>query len=277
MRKSLKTKWLFALLCFFPLAAWAGEEQWGFLPVTPLFPPLIGDPREPQTSVMAYTSQAEFEGAIGTTLELLRYSALDKTQWSWGVLGSAFILLGEEGVAFPLKANDWYAGMYLSESSGDFSHRLEFVHQSAHLGDSFEGIQEPMIYNGENFNFTTSFRPSENLRLYAGLGAWENLYPNDNAFFASLGTEIYSPPVDFIGTSLRGYGTFHLKWKAQAAGTLNKTAQLGIQWKFRKEESRAIRLALVYYNGLSEFGQFYRRPTSIGPLGFISTLSLKEP
>ena len=124
-----------------------------------------------------------------------------------------------------------------------------------------------MIYNGENFNFTTSFQPSEDLRLYAGIGAWENLYPYDNAFFASLGTEIYSLPMDFIGTFLRGYGTFHLKWKAQAEGVLNKTAQLGIQWKFKKEESRALRLALVYYNGLSEFGQFYRTPDEHWAIG----------
>ncbi len=249
--------WLIAFVLFWPVTAIA-EEQWVFLPVHPLFQPLIGDPREPQTNVIAYTNQAQFEGAIGTTLELLQHSPSDKTQWGWGVLGSGFILLGVEGVAFPLRANDWYAGMYLSESSGLFSHRLEFVHQSSHLGDSYEGSQEPMIYNGENFNFTTSFQPSENLRVYAGIGAWENLYPNDNAFFASLGTEIYSPPLDFIGTVLRGYGTFHLKWKAQASGTLNKTAQIGLQWKFKKDESRALRLALVYYNGLSEFGQFYQ-------------------
>src|SRR5579872_5299997 len=115
MRKSLKAKWLFALLFLFPLAAWAEENQWVFLPVRPLFQPLIGDPREPQTGVIAYTSQSQFEGAFGTTLELLRYSPPDKTQWGWGVLGSGFILLGVEGVAFPLRANDWYAGMYLSE------------------------------------------------------------------------------------------------------------------------------------------------------------------
>jgi hypothetical protein len=253
--------WRLMALFFFllPFHVFA-EEQWIFLPVKPLFRPLIGDPREPQTNVIAYTSQAQFEGAIGTTLELLRHSPSDETQWGWGVLGSGFILLGVEGVAFPLRANDWYAGMYLSESSGLFSHRLEFVHQSSHLGDSYEGSREPMIYNGENFNFTTSVQLSESLRLYAGIGAWENLYPNDKAFFASIGTEIYSPPVDFIGTFLRGYGTFHLKWKAQACGAFNKTAQFGIQWKFKKEESRALRLAMVYYNGFSEYGQFYQAP-----------------
>ncbi len=254
------TAYLIIGALFFIKAPIVSAEEWVFLPVTPLFQPLIGDPREPQTSVLAYTSQNRFEGAIGTTLELLRYSASDETRWGWGILGSGFILLDQYGATFPLRGSDWFAGMYLSESSGVFSHRLEFVHQSSHLGDSLEGIQEPAMYNGENFNLTTAFQPSEDLRLYAGLGAWENLYPADKAFFASLGTEIYSSPLDFIGTFLRGYATFHLKWKAQAAGALNKTAQVGFQWKFEKGESRAIRLALIYYNGLYEFGQFYQAP-----------------
>jgi hypothetical protein len=240
-----------------PVTVQAEPEKWTFLPSSPLFQPLIGDPREPDTSVIAYLNETRFEGSVGDFFELLRYEAPDKTKWGWGIFGSGYILLGVSGVTFPMLDTDWYAGMYLSESSGDFSYRLEYEHQSSHLGDSFEGNREPIIYNGENLNFTGSFKPSENFRFYAGAGAWDNLYPPDNALFASLGTEIYSPSMAFIGTSLRGYATIHLKWKAQAGGVLDKTAQLGLQWKFKKEESRAVRLALVYYNGNSEFGQFY--------------------
>jgi hypothetical protein len=243
-------------------------EEWVFLPSPPLFQPLIGDPREPQTSVIAYTSQTQFEGAVGRELDLVRYAPGDGSQWGWGILGAGFIRLGLEGVAFPMRVNDWYAGMYLSEASGAFSHRLEFVHQSSHLGDSYEGAREPIIYNGENFNYNLSFQPWENLRLHMGLGAWENLYPFDNAFFASVGTEIYSPSMDLMGTFLRGYGTFHGQWRAQGPGSFNKTFQVGLQWKMRKEESRALRLSLIYYNGLSEFGQFYPSVDEHWAVGF---------
>lgn len=250
--------WLVISCFLYPFQSVA--QQWTFLPVTPLFQPLIGDPREPQTGVIAYTSQTQFEGAVGRELDLARYSPGNGTQWGWGILGSGFIRLGVEGVAFPLEANDWYAGMYLCEVSGVFSHRLEFVHQSSHLGDSYEGSREPTIYNGENFNFTSSFQPSDDLRVYAGLGAWENLYPFDNAFFASVGAEFYSAPMALGGIFLRGYGTFNGKWKAQGPGAFDKTFQFGLQWKMEKRESRALRFALVYYNGLSEFGQFYPVP-----------------
>src|SRR6185369_16185802 len=107
-------------------------------------------------------------------------------------------------------------------------------------------------------DFTASFQPSDDLRFYAGLGTWLNLEPPDKTFFAIVGTEVYSPAMDLGGTLLRGYGTFHFKWKDQAGGSSNKTAQFGLQWKFKKEETRALRLALVYYNGNYEFGQFYQ-------------------
>ncbi len=254
-------------ILFFLSTFASAQESWVFLPVTPLFQPLKGDPREPQTSVIAHTSQTRYEGSLGTTFELLRYNARDQSQWGWGLCGGGFILLDQEGAAFPMRDNDWVAGMYLSESSGAFAHRLEFVHQSSHLGDSLEGIREPIIYNGENFNFTTSFNPSRDWRLYAGTGVWENFFPNDNAFFASLGTEVYSPAVDFIGSSLKAYGTFHLKWKALAGGTWNKTAQLGIRLQFSSEDTRAVRLALVFYDGKAEYGQFYQDQDNHWALG----------
>ncbi len=235
----------------------SAEEKWSFLPALPLFEPLFADPREPNTAIIAYTNQARYEGSMGTAFELLRYEAADQSRWGWGIFGLGSILLGEDGATFPMQASDWHAGMYLCEASGAFSQRFEFEHQSSHMGDALEGSLEPIISNGENLNFTTSFKPSEDLRLYAGMGVWANLFPPDNAFFASLGTELYSAPLNFLGTRLRGYGTGYLKWKAEAGGVLNQTYQLGFQWKFSPEETRAIRFALVYFNGNSEYGQFY--------------------
>ena len=242
------------LFSFTPLFA---EENWSFLPASPLFEPLIADPREPDTSIIAYTNQSRYEGSVGTAFEILRYDAPDQSHWGWGIMGAGYILLDEEGATFPMQASDWHAGMYLTESSGVFSHRFLFEHQSSHLGDALEGAEEPIIYNGENFSFTTAFKPTADLRFYAGLGTWDDLFPTDDPFFASLGAEIYSAPLDFIGTEVKGYATAFLKYKGQAGGVFDKTVQLGVQWKFRKEETRAIRLALVYYNGNSEYGQFY--------------------
>jgi hypothetical protein len=249
--------WGSGFLFLSPLRA----QEWSFLPPGTVFKTLISDPREPYTGITAYLNQTRYEGAVGETFEFLRYTPPDQTRWGWGVFGQGYILLSEDGATFPMQAADWYAGMYLSEASGPFSHRVEFEHQSAHLGDSFQGTsQAPIFFSRENFNLTSSFQPFDEFRLYAKIGDWENIYPRGDApFFCSTGTEIYSPPTDFAGTYLRGYLTADFQWKSETQ-SLNKNFELGVQWKFKKEESRDVRLALVYYNGLSDFGQFYQDP-----------------
>ncbi len=254
----LRAAALTAALC--PLGAQAQFKAWNFLPVVPLFHPLIADPEEPQTSLLAYVSQNQFQGSVGTAFELLRYTPADDTQWGWGLLGSGFILLKEDGASFPMQDGDWYGGMYVSEASGAFSHRLEFIHRSSHLGDALQGVREPLFYSRENLNYVLSFQPDASLRFHAGVGFWENIAPDGDPFFASLGMELYSPAIPFLGTYLRAYGTGHLQWKAEAGGILNQTYQAGWVWKSREEDARAIRLALVYYNGYSDFGQFYLDP-----------------
>jgi len=244
-------------------------QEWVFLPPAPLFKTLIGAPREPITGITAYGNQTRYEGAVGATFEFLRYTPSDQTQWGWGVFGDGFILLDEDGATFPMRDGDWHAGMYLSEASGSFSHRLEFLHQSSHLGDSLQGIQVPIFFSRENINFTSSFQPFEELRLYANIGDWENIFPRgEDPFFCSAGTELYSPATDLAGTFLRAYLTADFQWKGEAGGSLNKNFELGFQWKFKKEESRDVRLALVYYNGHSDFGQFYQQPDEHWGIGF---------
>jgi len=84
----------------------ADSAEWIFLPGRALFQPLLADLREPQTGVLAYTSQTRFEGSVGTALELLRHTPGDGSRWGFGFLGSGFILLDESGAVFPMRAGD---------------------------------------------------------------------------------------------------------------------------------------------------------------------------
>ena len=270
LQKILKTvslclcgEMVFLLLPFRVLA----QEQWTFLPPSALFSPLIANPQEPLVSILANLDKPLYEGNLGAVVPFLRLDEADGTKWEWGIFGSGSILLTEEGAVFPMKAGDWTAGMSLSEASGAFSNRLEFLHQSSHLGDSLQGIQTPLFFSRENFNLTSSFEPWDFLRLYAGVGVWENMAPEGKPFFASLGAEIYSPPADFLGTFFRGYAACYLKWEDEAGGVLDRSFQFGVQWKFKKEESRALRIALVYYDGNNRFGQFYLQPDEHGGIG----------
>ncbi|HET9869152.1 MAG TPA: DUF1207 domain-containing protein, partial [bacterium] len=193
------------LFCGSPLFAQTAPPSWEFLPAEPLFAPLIGDPREPHTAITAYGNENDFEGAVGDTMELVRYTPGDGTQWGWGLFGAGYILLSENGATFPMQAGDWLAGAYASEKSGPLAFRLEFEHRSSHLGDSLQGLVTPIFYSRENLNLAFSWDAAAWLRLEGGLGFWENIAPPDKLFFASLGLEAYTPSTDFLGARLRGY------------------------------------------------------------------------
>ena len=147
-------------------------------------------------------------------MELARYKPLDGTEWGWGFFGAGYILLSEYGATFPMRAGDWVAGTYVREKSGPYSFRLEFEHQSAHLGDSLQGTSTlPIFYSRENLNLSASYDAATWLRFYGNIGFWENIAPPDKLFFASVGAEVYSPSVNFGRSCLRGYGTYNFKHK----------------------------------------------------------------
>jgi hypothetical protein len=268
---------LLFILCVSVSPLWAGPADWSFLPSSTVFKPLIGDPREPLTGVIPYLDQLCYEGQVGGTLEMVRYSPSDDTQYAWGLFASAYILLGEDGATFPMLDGDFYIGTYFSGSFGDFSIRLEALHESTHLGDSFQTIQNgtlqsfqtPLFYNPtvtytrENANVTFSFQPTDSFRLYAGAGCWDLplIEGVSDPIFASFGTEVYSPFWSIDNSAMRGYLTGSLQWKGDQ-NVLETEVQLGLQWKTSKSSNRAIRMAILYYTGDSQFGQFYNVPDS---------------
>ncbi len=233
------------------------DEEWIFLPPSPLFQPLIDDPREPSTSLIVHTNENRYEGAAGATAEFFRYLPPDQTKWAIGLFGSSDILFTQMGDNFPIKASDWYIGLFFSESYGAFASRIEYEHQSAHLGDSLQGIQVPIIYNGENVNLTESFQPWEDIRFAVQIEKWTSGLPEGKKFSTSIEGELYSPGIDIDGTFMRGYAAANLRWKDEAGGALDQNFEVGVQWKFKKEETRDLRVAFVYYNGNSQFGQLY--------------------
>jgi hypothetical protein len=249
-----------ALSLALPLGGQAGEERWLFLPKEPAFRKLIGDPREPQNAVVIQTSQDRFEGAVGLTFEFLQWVPGDGTRWGWGLLGGSFIELDAPGGnVYPERVSDWHLGTYFSQSSGPFSHRLEYLHVSSHLGDYLFYSRLRFIYTRESFRFTSSWSHSDRMRVYGGIGYWGHIDPEDRPFFLHSGLELHTGAFPFLfGTFGRGYFTYDLKVKDEAGGTVNQAFQWGFQWKFSKDASEALRLALLHYSGNAEYGQFYR-------------------
>lgn len=246
------------------------EGQLNFLPNETIFHNLVGDPREPQNSLIAQVDQGRFEGSIGKFIELLQWIPGDGSRWGWGIEGDSFIELDSlGGGVFPERVSDWYLGTYFSEKTGNLSHRLEYLHVSSHLGDELFDQYERFIYTRESFRYTLSYYPlADQIRVYGGLGYYPHMAPDDNRLFAHLGAEIYTQPGAFLfGTIGQGYFSYDLKVKGEAGGVANQQFEWGLQWKGTPESNSAVRLALIYFNGNSEYGQFYLFPESHWSLG----------
>src|SRR5258708_29490176 len=91
-----RTKKTFVFLCL-SLPLWllslpglCQEERLSFLPVRPVFHPLIGDPREEISGLSAQLDQNRFDGSIGAILELLQWLPKDGSRWGWGIEGDSF-------------------------------------------------------------------------------------------------------------------------------------------------------------------------------------------
>ncbi|HXL72580.1 MAG TPA: DUF1207 domain-containing protein, partial [bacterium] len=245
-----------------------------FSPTSPLFAPLIGDPREPSIGMTSYINERGFEGSLGGTLDLLRWKSSADMEWGLGISAGLWTLTQNPDLS-SLLADDWFTGLYISEKTGPFSFRFEFQDQKSNLGDALSDDEQPFYpynpahpdsslyyFTRNNEDLTISLDALTGLRLYVGGGCpafWEDFDPTESQIFLFSGFEAYSNYFPFLGVSCRGYGTYHFKYEDQAGGTYNNAVQLGLQWKLDIQQRRSLRLAMIYYEGHSEFGEFYEQ------------------
>ena len=263
MRKTLV---ILALIfpCLLP-RAWGDPVSFSL--VRPLFTPLISDPREPSIGMEAFTSERGYESSLGGSVDFLRWKASPDMEWGLGIFAGLWVLSDQPDFS-GLAADDWFSGAYLSEKSGPFSLRFEFQDQKSDTGDSLYG-QKNIGFTRDNFNLTLSLEALRDVRLYAGGGLrwpWDDFIKSQSQAFLFTGLEAYSPSFSFIGPC-RAYGAYHFKFQDQAGGTYNHEVQLGLRWKGNSQDGSSLRLALIYYNGHSEFGEFFQREDAHGGIG----------
>ncbi len=235
----------------------------------PLFHPIIGNPLEAQNR-LTFFDNGQTEGSVGGTVDFLRWKSNPDVQWGVGITADAYFLMDNSApTAMNFEALDWFGGVYLSEQTGAFAFKGEWIHYKGTLGDE---LQQPggwyyTYYSRENTNLTASFYPKSWLRFYAGLGRWEDsASPTpDNLLFPFAGMEIYSSSFKFLGMNLRGYGTYHLEIDNETSSN-NQTIQLGLQFK-GQENGQTIRFAVVHYQGSVNFGQLYMQQVDHWGLG----------
>jgi hypothetical protein len=260
---------------FTSVDSWAKETSGPviFSPARPLFAPLIGDPREPSIGMNAYLSEQGYEDSVGGSIDLLRWKSSADMEWGMGLSAGLWTLSQDPGLS-TLLVDDWNMSLYLSEKSGPFSFRLEFQDQKSNLGDALNNNEKPFYpYNPaypdsslyyftlNNENLTVSLDAFIWLRIYVGGGCptyWDDFDPTESRIFLFAGLEVRSEPFDLLGPC-KAYGTYHFKFQDMAGSTYNHALQLGLQWFDGPQQERSLRLAVDYYAGHSEFGQFYEQ------------------
>jgi len=274
MRKLLKL--ILTLLLFSSLfqTSPAQAEQWTFLSPSHVFAPLLADPREPNNSLEISPDTTRYDLSLGGTLDLFQLKLSDGNQWAVGILGAGYLkIIRYAWASWRLEDSDLWYGFYLSQSSGPFSNRLEYEHGSSHLGDWLFGPagaqfsqydqtftdQQAFPYLRDLIQYTASYQPFDALRLYGGLGYWLYATPTVQLCYIHLGAELYSNYFTVIGVSVRGIFAYDLKIGDQVAGIADQNFQLGFQLKSTPESLSALNLTLDYYNGNSEYGQFYNQ------------------
>ncbi len=239
-----------------PNSSFAADSSTSFLPAEPLFKSLLADPREPRAALTRTLGKRQWEGAIGRTIEL--------TQWgrgvrkAWGITGAAYAWLDQRGTSFPLRDSDWWFGTYLARKAGVASQKLEYTHVSSHLGDALFNQQGRIVYSREMFRLLLSAERKADRRFYLGAGYWIKTIPREKPWFFQVGMSNSLGLGRALGREVSLDTGYDLKYKNEADGTLNSSVILGFRLHELGDVLHGVRLALGYFNGRSEYGQFFR-------------------
>lgn len=237
---------------FHPMPVFSGRLD--FLPAPPLWEAPWADPQEPRMGLMR-DEDGFWTGSIGGTRDLVRFG--EKGEWSFGLLAGARVLLRQEGVRFPMWANDWKIGAYGARRLGEWESRAEFTHASAHLGDALLGVREPIIYSREFLRFLQGYRWMRRSRVYAGVGWMNHSIPDLAPWFFQLGLEFFTPRFRLSGIPMEFFVAADSRWKQEAGGGWNTDLQAGLRFRRNGKTQRTMRWAFVYENGRNTFGQFF--------------------
>jgi hypothetical protein len=266
-----------------------------FPQVTELYLPMIADPRCVTYSI-CYRGGDKVIGkeviavSLGDDFPIFRWLDVGRFHGDlqigieacvWSVFNMCPHHRRDKGTA--LANSDYYVGIPLSYAANKWSYRFRAYHISSHLGDEFlvnhpvyvmrthpKKIRKNPSY--EAVDLFVSFQASQAFRLYVGAGAIlhsDDSFPMDHCYIE------YGGEARFFGTRMyyhRLYGTFFAavffsNWQYRN-WDIDATYMAGYEWSKLQGIGRKIRLLTSYHHGFSEEGQFSKKRTKYGTVGF---------
>lgn len=232
-----------------------------FFPSNDVFRPLLADPKERQffmsllevkTPTRSYTA---WSVGFGESLGLLRWDG-KSFQAQLGFLAGVFSQFDWSTPSKDLLNTDFTFGLAATHRWHNFSGRLQYYHQSSHLGD------ELLLHN-----------PIP--RLNYSYEALENIFALENPLFRVYASGEFLMSRDptslkrwnfHSGAELRGGDSpaffrpvagLDVMWKKQHPGTFDVSVKAGLEMGKPALRDRHVRLLAEFYDGYSPYGQFF--------------------
>lgn len=257
---------------------------------TVLFQPLVADPREP-TNWAAYRfgdcviGKSAVSVAIGDDFPIFRWN--DILRWHGamqiGIEGAIWAVFNFDDVpdndsgGCELVNTDYFLGIPLTYAVDRWSFRLRLYHISSHLGDEFlcdhpDYLEKRKNPSFEALDFFTSYQMSSGFRGYFGPGV---ILHSDKTFpmkylYAQYGIEYRFPGQKLYYHRLYGcpFIAIHIEnWQVRH-WQFDETVKFGYEIGKMQGVGRKVRFYIDYHNGFSYEGQFFKRKTMYGEVGF---------
>ena len=239
-----------------------------FLAKSPLFQPLIADPRWPHFSAtyQRYLGDRELANvgatSFGETFSLYRFGGPWESVLEVGIQAGVFSIFDLDAESHDLVNADYMVGIPLTLKKENFSNQTSLYHQSSHLGDEFllrNRAQERVNLSYEGLSSIFSYHLPLGFRGYGGGGYLIHKDPSNlDPWSAHFGMEFRSPEV-FLGGALRPVAALDVQCLQENDWGMDLSFRTGFQFQNPDFFSRKMMLLLEYYKGQSPNGQFFER------------------
>ncbi|MBI3804227.1 MAG: DUF1207 domain-containing protein [Nitrospirae bacterium] len=271
-----QTHWLalFVVCCCFLGTVHAEEtvsNRLEFLPQRLDYQTYIADPRQPRFSAILLSGTGgavQNEIAFGGAFPLLNMNHEAAST-------ERFQLAGMAGVwsrfdlhhTLDMVGTDYRAGISISGTGRLSAWRLQYSHESDHLGDELilrENLSTRIAYRREEIAFGTAYLPSAALRFYTEAGYAFILGDGNRPWRLQAGAEWEGGPSLPLGA--RGFAAADLQSRQEVGWNVSWTIEAGVV-KWNESHTRSMRLFVNYHYGHDPLGEFFRERLNYASIG----------
>jgi len=274
----------FAVLSLFFSNVVCADSESSWLPTEHLYPAYLADPYEPrfQMKLQSYanssipdTGSSRWDLMAGASLIVYEGKSTDNSRYGWQL-----VFLGAVRAQFDNDNNQdslAWEGIYGLEAAfryhNNFAWRLGTKHYSSHVGDEYiERTGRTRIqYTREEWRAGLAWNVAELYTIYADIAYAFSLRNKDLQDYgrAQVGLQ-YEKPGQFMNGNVGWYSALDISAYEENDWDNNITFQIGFDFPVK---DRRWRIGLEYYDGRSQYGEFFQNKEQYVSFGLWMDLS----